>query len=152
MAQTLAAGTADKVRKLLETLRDLREKETAVLGEIESLMGGGLGIGQRMKVGYVAFADMWEDRYPGSSYVFAFQKDAPLMKRLLSKLSDDELAARIGRYLQNPDPWLVKNRHPFGAFVSQINQYAQASPMGDDEAEDDVSATQRRLAVLRGEA
>lgn len=146
------AGTipAAKLIALVEALGELKTKETAILEEISTLLGGGVGIGAQMKAGYAAFAEQWAVRYPGPPYLWIWKKDGPQMKRLVLALGVDELNARAWRYISNPDPWLIKNRHPFGVFVSQVNQYAAETkrPMaaaGDDEAD----KTQRRLRELR---
>lgn len=140
-----------KLIKLVEELGALRTKETAIIEEISNLLGGGVGIGAQMKAGYAAFADQWAIRYPGAPYLWVYKSDGPNMKRIVQVLGVDELNARAWRYISNTDPWLVKNRHPFRVFVSQINQYAaKAADPKWTEGDDDADATARRLAELRG--
>lgn len=131
-----------KLKKLLGALAELREKETAVLAEIDTLLDGGVSMGVLMRRGYQAFAEAWSARY-GVPYVWAFTKDGPQMKRLILSIGVDAIQARAARYVANSDGYLAKHRHPFGVFVSQVNQYAEPVVAA---VEDDLEVEARKTA------
>lgn len=158
----------DKVRRLLEAGRDLHQKLGAVLDECDELIGGGAGIGAKLKQFQAAFDGSWGRRYAhgqAGRYVWRFAVDVPNQKRLLKMLGLEELTARASRYIANDDPFLVRQRHPFGLFVSGINQYAaEGDPIVDLELDSgappadcrhtprcgtDYLCTQKKRAELR---
>ncbi len=161
-AQKLPAGTADKVRKLLEALADLRSRENMLLEEVAALMGGGAGIGARLKMAEGAFAAAWSQRYAGA-YVWSYAKDRTLLKGLLGKMVDGEILDRMVAYIKDDDQFLVRARHPFGLFVSSVNRYAAAprdvldlleAPADckhDPPCRDDQEHTRRKGAEMRGQ-
>lgn len=153
--KALATGTAAKVRKLLEVARERSAELGAILTEIETLMGGGVGIGVLLKRAEEAFEIAWNARYGNAGrYVWQYPRDRPNMKRLILALGIEELADRFGRFARNDDPFFVKARHSFGAFVSSVNQHAGegTAPTGLDleGLEEDAEATARRARELRG--
>ena len=85
VVEKLPAGTAAKVRKLIEVAREREAELAAVLREIETLINGGEGIGALLKQAEAAFGLAWSTRYPGA-YVWQYQKDRPHMKRLIGSL------------------------------------------------------------------
>lgn len=145
---------AAKLSKLLETLHDLREKEDALLSEIDDLLGGGVGIGERMARARVAFCSAWATRY-GGEYVWNFSKDNPQLKRLLLLLGVDEVTTRIGRYMAKSDDYFTRNRHSFGVFVATVNQHVEPAVAaarrqdGDYSLESEFERTQRQQAGLK---
>lgn len=151
--KALATGTADKVRKLLEVARERYVELGAVLTEIETLMGGGIGIGVLLKRAEKAFESAYAQRYNGG-YVWRYQSDRPNMKRLILSLGIEELEGRFWRYVGNDDPFFTRARHSFGAFVASVNQHAGegVAPAGLDlEGLDaDAAATAKRSRELRG--
>lgn len=168
MAETvekLPAGTAGKIRKLIEVARERESELVAVLREIETLINGGEGIGALLKRAESSFGLAWSSRYPGA-YVWQYAKDRPHMKRLIGSLGIEELEARFGRYILNADQFFTSRRHPFGLFVAAINQLAGvgSAPGGDEDLEltapadcqhdprcmSDTTHTQRKLRDVRG--
>jgi len=148
--------TDDLRRKLvpLVTLqKELTEKLQAVTTEIDTLLGGGVGMGQKLKDCEAAFDQAWCERYaPGQRgrYVWAYQRDRPQMKRLITMLGVDELKIRMANYLVNDEAFYMRARHSFGAFVSSVNAHAKAAPVNGsvqafelDEAPADCRHTPR---------
>lgn len=137
-----------KLVKLLSVLRDLREKEQAILDEVDVLLSGGVGIGDKMKIGYRYFATAWEAAHPGQAYVWNYTKDAPQMKRLLKTLSPDEIGRRVARYVANQEDFIMRAKHSFPMFVATINQHV--SPASEDNPlEADAAETQRKRREVR---
>lgn len=138
-----------KLIKLLSVLRDLREKEQAILDEIDTLLGGGVGVGEQLKTIQRAFSDAWYAAY-WTAYVFNFAKDVPQMKRLLKATTVEDIVSRCGSYLANGDPFFQKGRHSFGMFVATFNQHASVRPETDlDGLEADAAETQRKRQAIR---
>lgn len=161
---TLPAGTSDKVRKLLEAAKERHDQVGEILAEIETLLGGGVGIGEKLKAAYARWIELHATRYPGK-YVFVYAKDAPQMKRLIGALGLEELLDRMATYIRDSDPFLTKARHPFGLFVSGVNRYVAEGKAAEDlelEAEGvpdckhdprcktDAEHTKRKIADMRG--
>lgn len=65
----------------------------------------------------------WKKKY-GAEYELS-SADAGNMKRLVTKRGKDDAAARLGRYINDNDPWLVRQRHPLAAFWSRENGYGK---------------------------
>lgn len=118
----LSACTSEKIRKLLEFAKGRHDQVGEILAEIETLLGGGVGIGEKLKAAYARWIELHATRYPGK-YVFVFAKDGPQMKRLIQALGLEELLDRMATYIRDSDPFLTKARHPFGLFVSGVNRY-----------------------------
>lgn len=138
-----------KLGKLFEALEDLQEKQGAIVKEIASLLGGGPGFGALLKQAERSFAAVWGERYRGA-YLWRYAVDRPNLKRLIASLGIEELEIRMARYIRDEDAFLVRQRHPFGLFVRQVNQYAsEGKPLADlelaDDLEADATATRRRL-------
>lgn len=153
--EKLPTGTAAKVRKLLEVAQQRHTELGSVLKEIDTLLGGGVGIGDLLKQAEKAFEAAWSSRYPGA-YLWQYAKDRMQMKRLIQSLGLEELGARFGRYVRNDDPFFTRARHSFGAFVASVNQHAAegAAPGGDldlEPLESDADATARNMRRVRGE-
>jgi hypothetical protein len=168
MADRATDVDVQKVRKLLEAGRELHGKLGAVLEEIDELTGGGVGIAEKLKAIERAFDAGWCQRYAqGQSgrYVWRYATDRPNSKRLIRALGLEEVIARIPRFIANDDPFLTRSRHPFGLFVSGINQYApEGSAIVDFEMDggapavdcrhsprckSDHACTQKKRAELR---
>ena len=124
-----------KVAGLFLALGELREKENALLEEINELLGGGPGIGAKLKALERSFDAAWGARYAGGQsgrYVWSYVKDKPQMKRLLRMLDVGELEQRILNYFRSDDPFHVKARHSFPIFVACINSLASESAPAED--------------------
>jgi hypothetical protein len=164
-AKAKAALDPDKVQKLLDAWDELQAKQDAIVDEIRRMLAGGRSIGQLVKYSEDAFGIIWSSVYPGQ-YVWTYARDRVHMKRLILQLGDEELEARFRRYMQNTDPYFVKARHSFGAFVSSVNQHAAPSTAaaleleGDNDrpvgcthlpaCKDDVEHTRWRAREMRG--
>lgn len=130
----MSAMTEDAKKKRLAALvqlhADLLEKFTAVNQEMADLLGGGAGIGAKLKACYKAFDAAWGERYangePGH-YQWAFQQDASHLKRFLRTMTVEELSRRFVAYIADVDPFLLLRRHPFRLFVRDVNTYAPVS-------------------------
>jgi hypothetical protein len=114
-----------KLKTLVEAQRELLVKLEAIAVEIDEVLGGGPGIGLRMKELEATWRDVWASRYAGD-YLFVPTKDRPQEKRLLKAFSVEELQARMWNYLKNDDPFYVRARHNFSVFVGSINTHAGA--------------------------
>ncbi len=120
-----------KLVKLVSAGRELNDRFTAVLDEIDAILGGKAAIGDILKDLRKHWQSVWGARYGGQPYAWAMVKDVPQMKRLVKMLGPDELKARFTSYVQDSEPFLTRARHPFGLFVSKVNQYAGEKPTGD---------------------
>lgn len=149
-----AEKSTEKLVKLLAVQRDLVDKLTAVHEEMDAILAGKAGIGEILKRLEAHYDSVWAVRYaPGETgrYVWQYAKDRPHLKRLVKKLGVDELEIRMVNYLKNPDPYYTKARHPFGLFVASVNTHAsEGRAEGELALEDDVAATKKRLAAIRG--
>lgn len=111
-----------KLEKLLEAFRDLHEKQGLVLEEISEILGGGIGIGEKMKAFYATWQELWTARYR-TAYTFTFAKDAPHVKRMIRAFGVEELQARASSYIKSDDPFYARTKHTFGMFVATINAH-----------------------------
>lgn len=136
-----------KLLKLLDALRELDEKREAVMVEMSTLLNGGDGIGARLKKCEAFFSDARQERYPGIGvYEFNYKEDRPHLKRWMRHHSDEEIKARMYRYLHDGNDFHAKNKHPFSLFVRGFNTFAAHAPQ---VALDDT--TTERLLQLRGQ-
>ena len=150
-----------KIEGLLGLLVERHQQCAALIEEIVDLLGGGAGMAALLKDFEHAFTDVWSTRYRGQTYLWRYVKDRPQIKRLLKTLGLNELTLRAARYVANEDPFLVRERHPFGLFVSGINRYAAESGHDFDLASpavgcthtprcaSDVEHTKKRSAEMR---
>lgn len=116
-----------KLVKLLGVARELQTKLTAILEEVDELLGGGAGVASQLRNFQRQFDELWCGRYARGQhgrYIWRHAMDVPNIKRLLKALGYDDLVDRAGRYIATEDDFLKRNRHPFGLFVSGINSYA----------------------------
>ena len=145
-----AAATAKQARltKLIALGRELHEKLGAVLEEADEMNAGGYGMAAQLKAFQKEFDRLWGTRYAAGEagrYVWRFAADVPNQKRLIKTLGLQELITRAVRYINTEEPFLVKNRHPFGLFASGINSYAaQAGAPADFALERPASEDCRR--------
>lgn len=123
----------EKLGKILECAKDHLEKVQACLSEADELMGGGVGVAAKMKAIEVTFSENWAERYK-TSYVFNYAKDRAQMKRLLRTLKVEQLVSRIPNYIKSDDPFFIRNRHSFGLFVVNVNNFAGTN--GDGESDE----------------
>lgn len=120
--ETINVAAAQKMLALLKTRH---EENTALIDELERLLGGGPGIGEILKELYAYWIELWSQQHSGA-YVFTFEKDAPQMKRLFRQLGLEELKARIFNYIKDNSDYVRNAKHPFSLFVATSNRYASA--------------------------
>ena len=120
-----------KVVKLLAFHRDLLDKLEAVAAEMDDILDGKAGVGQRMKLFEERYKATWATRYPGE-YVFTPTRDRPALKRLMKILSDEEIYTRVWNYLKSDDAFYVKVRHNFAVFAASINSHANLLPPAEE--------------------
>lgn len=108
---TLAAETRELVKNVL-----------ANLDVLERFIAGGGGKAHAVKAYLTFFDDLWTARY-GERYIFAGGKDAAGAKKLLNSLEKTDLGHRTRAYLASNDEFYVKQRHPFGSLVRDINKF-----------------------------
>jgi hypothetical protein len=128
-----ATARLERLGKLLPIARELQDKMAAVLAECEEIFGGGAGIAAKLKQVETAYKAAWSSRYHGD-YVFNYARDRAGLKRVLQKLTPDDLQTRMIRYLQDDTPAVIRERHPFQWFLSSVNRYTdQSESMRDVE-------------------
>lgn len=128
---TTEQARLEKCAKLLTAAKDLHDKMSDVLVEMDAILGGGVGIGAKLQQVEIAWQAAWSSRYHGD-YVFQFQKDRPQWKRLLKTFTPADLQVRILGYIQDDDPFYVQRRHPLGIFWQAVNKYAPVNGSGFD--------------------
>lgn len=154
-----------KLQRLYETLRELQAKSYEVTEEIGRVLNGEAGIGDILRGLEQALSATWAARHR-TPYVWQYVKDRPNMKRLLKLLGGpDAIKARWLNYVRDDDPYLVKARHPFALFMSNVNRYADAGDTSELQLDADAPAdckhsprcqsdqehTRRRMADMRVE-
>lgn len=143
-----ARATIAKLAKLHEALLELRLKEQAIVDEMGNLLRGGPGIGALLKRLEAHYSECWQVRYRGP-YAFTWTKDRPQMKRLIGLVGVEELENRMLRYLRNDDPFFVRTRHSFGAFVTSVNQHATPESAPALDLAGDLADTDPALEEVR---
>lgn len=108
---------------LLEAAREQHEKLGLALEEMETILGGGVGIGAQMRRLIASWRDLWATRYRGT-YSWNGMIDGKALKKLIQEHGADEVEARLASYVKDGGDFLVQNRHPFQVFVRSVNQYA----------------------------
>ena len=142
------SDTRPKLAKLMDVLIDLDEKRAAVMAEMVTLLNGGDGIGARLKKIEAHFSACREERYPGIGvYEFNYKADRPHLKRWLQHHADEEIMARMYRYVHDGNPFHEKNKHPFSLFVRGFNTYGAPKVIEGDSGE-----SAARLREMRGQA
>ena len=117
--------TLKKLSALVEKLREVQAQTYALAEEMQALLSGNPGIGDKMKQVEIAWQAAWSSRYH-SDYVFNYTIDRAQEKRLLKSFTPAELQVRILNYIKSDDPFYVQRRHPFGVFVASVNSHAPA--------------------------
>lgn len=123
--------------KLLEKGKELAELQAAVLEELDAIIGGRAGTAAKLKAIEKGFDEAWCSRYARGKtgvYVWTHARDRGTMKALLRKMDVDEILARAARYIASEDGFYVRGRHPWGLFVSSVNQWTAHAP-GNGELE-----------------
>lgn len=122
MAADEASKRLERAAKLLETARDLQEKQGQVIDELRKIIAGEAPIGDLTRALSNHYLVIWEARY-GSKYQWQGAKDSVAAKRLVQSLGVEDLKSRATRFLKDDDPFYVKARHPFALFASNVNRY-----------------------------
>lgn len=147
MIETTKVPKVETLAKLVAAMKDEHDKLGALIDECDAILGGRQTIGDKLKTLEESFTTCWSMRY-GGRYAWNYAKDRPQMKRLIRILGEVELAARMGRYLANADPFYLKSGHTFALFVASVNTHAAPSAL-PDAIDDDVAATKRLMQELR---
>lgn len=126
--------TIRKLGKLVEAFRENQAKGYELLEEMQRLVAGGPGTAALLKRVEGAFERAWATRYPGR-YIWNYKIDRPAIKRLLAKLTPEEIESRMPNYIANGDAFYLQNRHEFRLFASQINRFADPSQVSELELE-----------------
>lgn len=145
------AATMKKLISLQAKLVELTEQQMAVVDEMGKLLAGGPGVGAILGQLEAHFSTCWRVRY-GSDYAFTFARDVPQLKRLIRILGVEEVERRMLTYCRNADGYLLKARHPFGLFVSRVNDYADVSQAGGElelSLQTEVNQTSAMLGTMR---
>lgn len=152
-----------KLTKLIVAIREEHGKVAALLEEVDAILEGKAGIAEKLKIAEQDFDRAWCSRYSpnkGGAYVWRYAMDRPNMKRLLKAIEVADLAQRAIAYVNDSDPYLTRARHPFGLFVTRVNQYARQAaedfnlaPVSDcrhdPPCSSDQEHTRRKQAELR---
>lgn len=118
------------IKAMHEDWSAFSERQEAGFRELDNLLSGGIGIGERMKHVETEFAAAWATRYQGDKYVFDYPAGRKMMKTLIvtKGLDHAEIARRAWVYIKSDEPGLQRARHPFLWFLKGINQYADEAP------------------------
>lgn len=150
-----------KLAKLIDVQKDLVDKLTLITSEVDELLGGGAGVGAKMKELTVAFETAWAGRYGAErTYVWNGGKDFAAMKRLIRKVGVEDLERRIDTYMRSSEPHHVSARHSFPMFVGCVNSLIAAPLLDGDDVEvigckhsppcaTDAQHTKKKLAEAR---
>lgn len=124
----------ERAMRLLDASLELHAKQHDTLREMRNVLAGEMALGDHMKAIATAFCDAWQARYR-TKYQWAVEgaKNGQLLKKLLAGMDSADIIARIDIYVRDTDPFIERNRHSFGLFVSGINRYTPAAPEGDLE-------------------
>ena len=143
-----------KLARKLEPL--VKELESTIAGAydklhaIKILLAGGNPVGEVMDY----YSRSWNKLY-GAAYAWDRRREPAQIKRLLMQLSVDQIKSRIVVYLSSDESFYVRNKHPFGVFVSQINAFSTGAalrPTGcqhDPACLTDVEHTRKALLEAR---
>jgi len=134
MAKNDDKAKLSKLIKLMAAGRDLVEKLDAIVAEADEILGGGIGIGQKIKELETTFEAAWAARYgAGRGYVWNYARDRAHWKRLIKMVGTVDLSERIQIYMNSREPHVVDARHSFPMFVATVNSYITAPllPEGD---------------------
>ncbi len=149
----------DQARRLIKAAYAELDKALEHLADLEAMVDGNPTVGDQTKALTAAFAERWQARYKTEYHVGNWGKARTQLRALLKTLTADEITQRMDAYLSNMDRFYVTNRHPFDAFVKDINRFWQAPsvaggrPVGCQHSpacDSDAAHTARKLTELRG--
>lgn len=157
MAAEPKVSTASVLERISRA-RAMLQEALEQLDDAEALVEAKPTLGKQAQVLVGSFCSAWHARYR-TAYVVANEGQAiQNAKKVLRAVPLAEIQARIDRYLDSRDAYLVQAKHPLGLFLSDVNRWAQVGlafggvigcehlPACESEAE----CTKRRLAVMRG--
>lgn len=124
------AKRLERVGRLVEELGKLQERAAEIVSELALVAAGEPTTAQRAVEALRVFSARWQAAY-GTPYQHAGAKDAEAAKRLVKAFCSSDVTERVERYLRDRSTFLVRERHPFAVFVSQVNKYAPM--LGVDE-------------------
>jgi hypothetical protein len=105
-------------RQRLETLEGALEKALLEVRGLKDAIQGEDPTKQMI----ARWCDAWRKRH-GAVYQVT-KADAGNIKRLTGILGAAELTVRLGRFINDRDVWLTRQRHPLAVFYSRVNLYA----------------------------
>lgn len=106
----------------------------ATLKELETILGGGITIGKKIKALELLWKTAWSSRYH-TDYTFNYRVEGPHLKFLAQNFTQEDLQVRALNYIRNDDKFYADRRHPFTLFRSQINAFAPAGTSPDLQLE-----------------
>jgi hypothetical protein len=141
--------------KLLPAIREELARLGALVDELEACTGGNATVGEKLKDVEQHFGELWQERYH-EPYAWDYVKTRGQLKTLFRKLPVEIIKGRVSKYLANNEPFFADRRHPFGLFVSTVNQHVVPHEQGllvrptgckhDPPCRDQVAHTKKRLA------
>lgn len=117
-----------KIAGILKLAFEKFNEGLKLLHEVDTLNGGGAGIGAKMDAIAEGFSKAWESRYAEPYAWTQNTRDRPAMKRLLHELTVEEIVRRAWVYIADEDSFYVQRRHPFLIFVGSINRHIDHRP------------------------
>lgn len=95
------------------------------------------------------FQRQWQDAYR-QAYVFNYERDGRMARRLATSLSLDDLPRRVTNYLNHPDQFYAECMHSFSVFAKDINKFGVAQRAAAAKSRvPDYESTRRYLAKIR---
>lgn len=152
-----------QVEKIQSVIADVKRdycKLAEKIATLEQLAASQPTLGQQVKELHDYWFEMWKAAY-NDKYQFAQGRDASQFKHYLKALGLEELEARLARFLDDKDPWIVGQRHLLGIFFARVNSYGRTEapalveatrPIGcrhTPACKSDAAHTRRMLAEKR---
>ena len=113
---------AGKAMELLAKLEDRHRRTGELLMDLRAVLEDDPTPGQEAKRVLDYFVKRWELKYPGKKMVVNGAKDMAILKRFLRQLPADDLAARVARYFQLSDRFVVDAKYSIPVFAARINE------------------------------
>ena len=141
------ARTQAKILKAVSELRKNAAGFVEALADVEELVASGQTSTNAIRLGFIA---KWE-RKPETpkKYVGNVARDNATVKRLRSQMADEDLRARIDKFLEDNSNWNEQNAWSLEAFAANVNKYGVAvrkRPGGRGQTTDDADLFERTLA------
>ncbi len=112
-----------KISEILERLYETHNRTGELLDELRAIVAKEPTPGQEAKRLLDYFVKHWERKYRAKMVVNG-KKDMGALKQLLTKLTMDDIAARIVVFFKTDDRFFAESKHSIGAFISNVNKLA----------------------------